>query len=649
MQIRRLSNRRQFLGLSALGAGALLAACASPASPTAAPTPSAPTAPAKGGADVPKPAADVPAPAATKPAAQSAPAPTTASSPAAPATAAPAAAAATSAGAQPASGSVLPPELMPGSPNRPKGWTTILPPAQKGTPVKPPITITSSRRTDQGTKFAKGDTLDNSPFTRMVKELFGIEWKVAWTWVTADDALQKYNLSMAGGQVPDFLETVPTTIFVQMLQANLLKDITDIYEAEADPTIYKKPLEYGDGLAWSYAQVKGRKYGIPRVALAAQDDKVLWIRQDWLEKLKLSPPTTLDELANVAREFVKAQLGQGAPGTTVGLNFGGKDSMWGSWYSSVDPIFGAHGVMPGSWTKEGDGLTLDTLRPQVKEPLTLLAQWYKDRLIPEDYFSRDSFDAAKRVQGNQTGLHFSPFFGASFGGLDSVKNDPNARWTFTRIPAGPGGRRGTAWTNPFTPNPFTFRKGVDDAVAAAVIKQGNWLAELTQNPERRFHGWEGHQYEWEGEAVKPTDIGWNKWFFGTIGGAGGGGTDPLREYKMAKAVEEWTKIPKERRDAWQLYATEDPAGLAGLGRRAQIHIVDHMETDGVKNLFTTLPTATMVSNQATLQKLEREAYANIITGQKPVASFDEFVAQYRRLGGDKIVQEVNEWWKSRGK
>ncbi|HEY3109000.1 MAG TPA: hypothetical protein VGL23_09620 [Chloroflexota bacterium] len=644
MQIRRLSNRRQFLRLSAAGAAVLLAACAPPPTPTApppaaAPAPTAPPEPTKPAAA----AQGVPSTAAA--AATTAAAPTTAAATAAPA----GAAAAKPASPQLASGSVLPPELMPGSPNRPKGWATVLPPAQKGMPARPPITITASRRTDQGTKFAKGDTLENNPFTRMVKELFGIEWKVAWTWVTADDALQKYNLSMAGGQMPDFLETVPTTIFVQMLQANLLKDITDVYEAEADPTIYKKPLEYGDGLAWSYAQVKGRKYGIPRVALAAQDDKILWIRQDWLEKLKLSPPTTLDELANVAREFVKAQLGQGAPGTTVGLNFGGKDSMWGSWYSSVDPIFGAHGVMPGSWTREGEGLMLDTIRPQVKEPLAMLVQWYKERLIPEDYFSRDSFDAAKRVQGNQAGLHFSPSFSASFGGLDSVKNDPSARWTFARIPTGPTGKRGTAWTNPFRPEPFSFRKGLDDNVVAAVIKQGNWMAELTQTPERRFHGWEGYQYEWEGETVKPTDIGWNKWCFGTIGGAGGGGTDPLREYKMAKAVEDWSTIPKERRDAWQLYATEDPMGLAGLGRRAQIHIVDHMETDGIKNLFTTLPTPTMVSNQATLQKLEREAYANIITGQKPVGSFDEFVAQYRRLGGDRIVQEVNEWWKSRGK
>jgi putative aldouronate transport system substrate-binding protein len=642
MQIRKATNRREFLRLSAVGAGAvLLDACAQPAPPTPtsapAPTPAPPPAAAPTAAPTQAPA---------KPTEPSAPAPKPTSAP----TAAPTAAAAKpTASALPSAGNILPPELMPGSPSRPKGWATILPPLPKGMPAKPVITITSSRRTDQGTKFAKGDTLDNSPFTRMVKEAFGIEWKVAWTWVTADDALQKYNLAMASGQLPDLMETVPTTIFVQMLQANLLKDITDVYDAEADPEIYKKPLEYGDGLAWSYAQVKGRKYGIPRVALAAQDDKILWIRQDWLEKLRLSAPATLDELANVAREFVKAQLGQGASGTTVGLNFGGKDSMWGSWYSSVDPIFGAHGVMPGSWTKEGDGLMLDTIRPQVKEPLAVLAQWYKERLIPEDYFSRDSFDAAKRVQGNQAGLHFSPFFAASFGGLDSVKNDPNARWMFARIPSGPSGKRGTAWTNPFRPEPFCFRKGTDDKVVAAVIQQGNWLAELTQNPERRFHGWEGYQYEWEGDTVKPTDIGWNKWFFGTIGGAGGGGTDPLREYKLAKAVEEWTKIPKEKRDAWQIYATEDPMGLAGLGRRAQIHIVDHMETDGIKNLFTTLPTPTIVSNQATLQKLEREAYANIITGQKPVSSFDEFVAQYRRLGGDKIMQEVNEWWKSRAK
>src|SRR5262245_54923337 len=115
MDDRKRLSRRRFLQLSgAVGASAVLAACGAPvaSTPTAAP-PAAPTA-------VP-PAAPTAAP----------PAAPTAAPPAAP-TAAPAAATAAPQAAQPLA------ELlgadMPGSPNHPKGWTTVLPDLPTGLP-----------------------------------------------------------------------------------------------------------------------------------------------------------------------------------------------------------------------------------------------------------------------------------------------------------------------------------------------------------------------------------------------------------------------------------------------------------------------------------------------------------------------------------
>jgi putative aldouronate transport system substrate-binding protein len=627
MRIDTPGSRRRFIAL-AFGASALTAlavACgqAPVATPAPAPKPTdVPTAPAA-------------APTATTATVVQPSAPTAAAAPSAPSPAPQTAA------AKPAAQTVLPPDVTPGSPSHNKGWTTILPTLGKGLPYNPVITITTSKRTDQATKFAKGDTLENNPFTRINKAALGIEWKVAWTWVQPDEALQKYNLAMASNQLPDWMETVPGPVYVKMLEANMLEDITDVYEAEADPELVKKPLQFGGGLAWSYSEVNGRKMGFPQVERAYQNEKLLWIRQDWLEKLGLTPPRTLDELAAVAKAFVKAQLGQGAPGTTVGLNVG-KDIIvpTSGWYAGFDPVFGAFGVVPGFWTKEGNGLMLDTLRPQAKDALALLRQWYADGLLPNDYYTRAAFDAMKLVAGNQTGLYFAPSFGAN---LDSVTNDPKAKWMFVDIPAGPGGKKGKLWQNPFRESPFAVRKGATKA-AEAIMRQTNWMVQLGEDPKFRFHGWEGYNYEWKGDEIASTNIGWAKWSCGPVGNAGGTGVDPLRDLKRFQTIEEWAKIPKDKRDAWQQFTLEDPTGIQDLQRKSYLLAAQVSEQEGIKNLFTTLPTKTMVSSQTTLQKLEEETYAGIITGQKPLSAFDDFVAQWKKLGGDQVIQEVNEWW-----
>ena len=44
---------------------------------------------------------------------------------------------------------------------------------------------------------------------------------------------------------------------------------------------------------------------------------------------------------------------------------------------------------------------------------------------------------------------------------------------------------------------------------------------------------------------------------------------------------------------------------------------------------------------------EANGHLATITGQKPLTAFDDFVAQWKKLGGDKIIGEVNTWWKSK--
>lgn len=533
----------------------------------------------------------------------------------------------------------LPAALIPGSPDHPRGWTTTLPPIPEGLPADPPVTVTGSRRAPW--EFADGDDIENSPFTRLNAAVIGINWKLAFNWVDQDEGLQKYNLAIASDELPDFMETVPLQVYAELLENDLLEDITDVYDAAAHPVWLKEAMGFSDGIAWRLAEVDGRKMGLPYIEQAAQNDKLMWIRQDWLDAVGMGAPTSIEELHAVASAFKSADLGQGGEGTTLGLV---ACNTLNAWYSSLDPIFGAWGVMPGFWTPDASGdLEYNSVRPEIKEVLGTLRDWYAEGLFAQDFFTfRPGQTAFVHIGGNIGGITFSPAFAAVFGLPDSVGNDPEARWTFADIPAGPTGIKKKAWSNPVPDTVYCFRKGFEHV--DLVLKQIAWWAELLQNPANRFHGWEGTDYFWNGDELDLNGYDSTKHFWGPPGTNGGSRTDPYFETNWIKYRRDvWANTPAGERDAMmEAFLGGDP--LSVMWDEANVFAVDHWEADGIKNHFTTVPTRTMIRAGVSLDGLEAETFINIITGQEPLDRFDSFVEDWRAGGGDRITGEVNDWW-----
>ncbi|MCY4526508.1 MAG: hypothetical protein OXB89_07850, partial [Anaerolineaceae bacterium] len=533
-------------------------------------------------------------------------------------------------------------------PNNPRGGTPPLPPFPEGMPVSPPVTITGSRRAPW--EFAEGDDIENSPFTRLTAAALGINWKLAFSWVEVDEGLQKYNLAVASGELPDFMETVPLQVYSDLLENDLLEDITDVYEEVAHPLWLKEAMSFSDGIAWRLAEVNGRKMGLPYIEQAAQNDKLLWIRQDWLDSVGMSAPTTIEELHAVATAFKEADMGQGGAGTTVGIV---ACSELNTWYTSLDPIFGAWGVMPTFWTPDENGdLRYDSVRPEIKEVLATLRQWYAEGLLGQDFFTYAAWQTAgSHIGGNLGGIMYSPAFSALYGLPDSIANDPDARWAFGDIPAGPTGIKKKAWSNPVPDTVYCFRKGFEHV--DLVLKQIAWWAELLQNPVNRYHGFEGTDYFWRNDAGDLDPMGSTldlngfdstKHWWGPPGTNGGSRTDPFFEANSVKYRRaEWPNTPEDQRDAiMDAFLGKDP--LSQLWDQANVFAIDRWEHDGIRNHFTTLPTETMKRAGTSLDGLEQEVFLNIINGQEPLERFDSFVEEWRSGGGDRITGEVNEWY-----
>lgn len=66
----------------------------------------------------------------------------------------------------------------------------------------------------------------------------------------------------------------------------------------------------------------------------------------------------------------------------------------------------------------------------------------------------------------------------------------------------------------------------------------------------------------------------------------------------------------------------------------------------LQNKFYGAPTPTMADRQEILTKKRDEIFIKIMMNQVSVDEFDKFVAEWKKLGGDEITKEVNEWYKS---
>jgi putative aldouronate transport system substrate-binding protein len=89
------------------------------------------------------------------------------------------------------------------------------------------------------------------------------------------------------------------------------------------------------------------------------------------------------------------------------------------------------------------------------------------------------------------------------------------------------------------------------------------------------------------------------------------------------------------KEAWVEVATNGEGGA--------VSILEQIAAgNGTMNQFYGAPTPVMSEKMATLKTMEDELITKVIMGD-PIERFDQFVADWHRLGGQDITAEVNQW------
>lgn len=390
---------------------------------------------------------------------------------------------------------------------------------------------------------------------------------------------------------------------------------------------------------------------IPSLNVPDDSYHLMWIRKDWLDKLGLPVPKTMDDIESVAKAFVEKDPGGNGAGNTIGIvgpqngsNVHAEFLLPNNNSFGFDPVFSAYRSYPGFWIKGADGKAVyGSILPEVKTALAKLADLYKKGLIDKEMGVRK--DSAEPIVGGKAGIYFGMWWSGYWPLPDAIKNNPKANWQAYAVPLDDAGVFNPHMGTPA--NSFAVvRKGYANPEAAMKI------VNLFNRDEAKFDmtkGGVGNEvlrvpqgmYD-EGDVTyqslkdilagkaKPEDFADPKWDVYKLL------KDDASKIKKVK-LEPFDKMdiqywnPSADASAWnRLYSI-----MVGMGA-----IYNSTVKMNLVYSLTYAPTATVNTKWTNLKKLEDETFLKIILGNAPVDSFDQFVKDWKAQGGDQVTTEI---------
>ncbi|MBP3964633.1 extracellular solute-binding protein [Paenibacillus lignilyticus] len=492
-----------------------------------------------------------------------------------------------------------------------------------------PITVTLGRQGIAGNNLPNGDTLEDNEFLKYVEDRLNVNVIYEFSIEDVDDYNQKVSLAIANNSMPDMM-VVNEQQFKEMAGADMLADLTPFYEAYSSPLIKDYYKSFSDDRVLNTGRIGGKLYGLPNTNIDGTY-QLLWVRKDWLDKLQLKLPSSMDDVQAIARAFKELDPDQNGKSDTVGL-LGDKQIVGDAEFFTFDPIFNQYHSYPKSWFKDADdNIVYGSTTPETKEALMKLRDMYKEGLIDKEFLTRKWQDNAALVSGGRAGILFAPWF-AGWMLADSVKTDPKAEWVPLAAPLDGDGKRNVVPSAPSGTFLVVNKHAMHPEAALKMLSVEYEGIRLIDPKSHELYkdeivSWLNYplnvQLDFQDSLARDIPIYDKVLMDNDLQDM------PARLIKRVNAILKNKKEPKQ-----DITAFADSLAYYTGGA-----VTGTKEITKVDPIFYGT-TETMVKKGTSLDKLENETFLRIITGAAPIEDFDKFVSTWKLSGGDEVTQEV---------
>ncbi|MEK3720620.1 extracellular solute-binding protein [Paenibacillus sp. FSL H8-0034] len=455
--------------------------------------------------------------------------------------------------------------------------------------------------------YEGGGWPDKHPMIDYLNKKFNVDLK--FQWVPTDTYKEKLGVLAASNSFPDAF-FVDINDFLKWRDKGVFLDVQPLLANFPNLTKDIKPEAFAIG------NPIGKAYGVPIYTPETRDTLV--IRKDWLDKLGLKYPTTTEELYNVAKAFTKNDPDGNGKDDTIG--FSTAISGGGTTFDRFDYLKFAFGLANGWKEVNGTLVPWQSQNKELKDFLGYLRRAYAEGILDKDFAVNKNNDPSVKTEANKLGIHqlvATAIYaeGSSGSELNIKKTAPNAQWITGAPPKGPTGLQGVGTSA--SSNKVVINAKIDKNKQERILAILDYLA-TDEGDNLNKSGVEGIHYKKTADNKyekldafdkdRPFIIGF--WFFRK--------SNPLTTNRL-----------------W-----DDPAYAKRINA-----IFDENAKYANPNKGVGVFSETAAKSGTSLdQKLMSEMVKYII-GEIPAEGIDKGIDDWKKNGGDKMIEEMNAAYK----
>lgn len=488
-----------------------------------------------------------------------------------------------------------------------------------------------------GTEY-EGDDDVNNAWTRYLKEKLNIQNTNLFEANDGDDYEQKVSMAIVSGEIPDIMVVGDYATLKQLYENDLIADLTEVYENCASDKI-KEIYDSYDGVCLETATFDGKLMGLPTTEIS-HGPGILWLRKDWMDKCNLAEPKTMEDIYNILQQFLVQDPGGNGEGQTAGLVI--DPEIAGNSGGSYMPnnIFTLYGAYPKQWIDDGSGNAVyGSVQPQMKEALEQLSKMYSEGLIDKQFVTRTGDDRKGLLNSGKSGAFFGNWWGA-WEVADSMSLNKEAEWVPYICPVGSDGKVTMFSDNPNSSYVVVRKEFEHPELVMKIASMQFDYSRYQEKDEEAYKELTDYGELNAGGSILATNIDYYDGF--------------PRSSKLVVDALESGDISQLNRNDLTTYLNSKKyleslengeestsSGWASYNSMLCASLVAETEVNRVMPVFFG-STQSMALKWPTLEKMEQEMLLKIITGEKPVDYFDEFVETWNKTGGEQITEEVNQ-------
>ncbi len=483
-----------------------------------------------------------------------------------------------------------------------------------------------------------GDTYEDNAYTRFLKELLNVQNED-----TFEDLDEQYDssvsMAISAGEIPDIMVVTNIEDLQQLVDYDMIADLTDAYENCMSDTIKSIYSSYSSNIL-NGVTFDGKIMAIPETNIE-DGPNLIWLRKDWMDILGLEAPKTLADAEYIISQFIEKDPGENGAGNTIGLVCD-PSLCGGCGYSNeylLDIVFATYNAYPKQWIYNSDGeVVYGSTQPEAKAALEHIRELYNSGILDTDFLLRTSSNIIELIVNGQCGSFFGPWWAPNNPLMDAVEADPTADWEPYLLATAEDGS-----TSFYSKNPsykyVVVRKDFEHPeivckIISALFDYGRYNADDNEEFKRYYQN-----------NVDPTarPIAINVDYSNALSlcyeeiskalsGEKEGDSLNFLEKSYYEACTRYINNPyKATPEDWAAYSSRITAcKLLAEGKMVKITSLFFDETD------------TMASQWWKLEDMEKQMYLQIVTGEKELDEFDSFVADWNEQGGAVITKEVSD-------